>query len=1193
MADDNVRVANTGFLVKGAESLVGGQSFAALRGKQVPLAPLNPEPPSLAKDKAVATDADRWGLATVNPYEAIEGVNRWELAHELARAFLRDREDADILVEPDLRQTPPVWEPPKSDPAAKSAEAWHLGQDFSDLADARKFVSDAAQAKVIVAHLDTGYDPGHELTPRNIRSEWERNFEDRDASLRHSAIEPAHGDLLRYGHGAGTLGILAGGVSRSVFTAGTQEQVALGGAPSVTVVPIRIADFAARFWSSSIAAGLNHARAIGAHVVSLSFGGLPSAAWADAVNACYEAGVVVVAAAGNNFSGFPVRDIVWPARFRRVVSVCGIMKNQQPYIDLGGVMEGNFGPPGAMDTAMAAYTPGIPWALAGSGDQVDPNGAGTAAAASQVAAAAALWIAGNYAQWSLIPEGWQRVEAVRTALFDTAWRQDGSRTYIGRGILSAEDAAKFPFPDVSRLKMEERDTASFAFLRVLAGMGAGGGSREAMYRTEATQVATLSAALRQLVPDMDTAAVDARKFAGTLLDNEIISKDLRQWLSGLAGRRSVPGGTLSVRDGNLQMAQPASVSPAKTPPRHLIPARDVPVVRRLRVFATDPMQALDLRRFDLATATITVPWDAALKPGPVGEYIEVVDVDPQNGRFYRPVDLSDGNLVAQDGLLPSLEDPRFHQQMTYAVAMRVVDRFERVLGRSVLWQIEPDYWRNAPKRAAGDETAYVPMAEQVRQKEKLEELTFVQREYFERGFVRRLRIYPHAMRGRNAFYSPKKVALLFGYFRGLRPLPKTMPPQPGDMVFTCLSFDIIAHETTHAVLDAINRRLREATNPDVLAFHEALADIVALFERFSLMDLLRREISEAKGRLGATRLGELAREFGNAMGYGRALRDAIGQDPTTYNYMTADEVHDRGAVLVAAVFDAFLSIYERRTSRLTSLLPLPQGNRPIHPIAVELLANEARKAAEHVLTMCLRALDYMPPVDIRFSDFLRALITADMEVEAQDEYGYRVAFIEAFSRRYIFAEGVRATSVDSLRWRAPDEQIEGFSSMIRSLDLRWDRSADRLDVYASSRLAALKLHDWIEKLDPEKARMLGVELLDGEKFEVSSVRTLQRVTPAGRIHKDIVIVITQTRMISNAAGDGTIPFRSGSTIIVSADDTGRDPIRYFVSKSPVSEMRREQARAYLAAVADGQALYFDKSGEGKDNEPFAFLHKHG
>ena len=47
--------------------------------------------------------------------------------------------------------------------------------------------------------------------------------------------------------------------------------------------------------------------------------------------------------------------------------------------------------------------------------------------------------------------------------------------------------------------------------------------------------------------------------------------------------------------------------------------------------------------------------------------------------------------------------------------------------------------------------------------------------------------YPHALRAANTYYSPAKKALLFGYFSG-----------PSGMVFSCLSHDIVAHETTHS-----------------------------------------------------------------------------------------------------------------------------------------------------------------------------------------------------------------------------------------------------------------------------------------------------------------------------------------------------------------------------------------------------------
>ncbi len=143
-------------------------------------------------------------------------------------------------------------------------------------------------------------------------------------------------------------------------------------------------------------------------------------------------------------------------------------------------------------------------------------------------------------------------------------------------------------------------------------------------------------------------------------------------------------------------------------------------------------------------------------------------------------------------------------------------------------------------------------------------------------YVPRLRIYPHALREANAYYSPAKKALLFGYF----------PAAAGNdgrarrrsTVFTCLSHDIVAHEVTHALLDGMHRRFNEPSNPDVLAFHEAFADIVALFQHFSLPDVLRHQIAATRGDLASqNRLGELAQQFGQAIGKRGALRSAIGE----------------------------------------------------------------------------------------------------------------------------------------------------------------------------------------------------------------------------------------------------------------------------------------------------------------------------
>jgi hypothetical protein len=75
--------------------------------------------------------------------------------------------------------------------------------------------------------------------------------------------------------------------------------------------------------------------------------------------------------------------------------------------------------------------------------------------------------------------------------------------------------------------------------------------------------------------------------------------------------------------------------------------------------------------------------------------------------------------------------------------------------------------------------------------------------------------------------------------------------------------------------------------------------------------------------------------------------------------------------------------------------------------------------------MCIRALDYLPPVDVTFFEYLRALITADFDLVGDDRYNYRVAFVEAFRRRGIYppnleastADMPRTLSVDTLRWQ--------------------------------------------------------------------------------------------------------------------------------------------------------------------------------
>lgn len=621
-----------------------------------------------------------------------------------------------------------------------------------------------------------------------------------------------------------------------------------------------------------------------------------------------------------------------------------------------------------------------------------------------------------------------------------------------------------------------------------------------------------------------------------------------------------------------------------------------PGQRRLRVFALDPSLDRTLATAEYSRLVLKVPWDGSRpddpargpEPGPVGEYLEVLDIDPASGCWYEPVDLNEPVLLAQDGLAPSTANPQFHQQMVYAVAMATIGHFERALGRRILWAERPhDQVANEVGR-----------------------------------YVQRLRLYPHAFRGENAYYSPEKKALLFGYFPSTATAEQGF--QPGGIVFTCLSHDIIAHECTHAVLDGMHGRYLEASNPDVLAFHEAFADLVALFQRFSWPEVLRAQLDRTGGDLRhESLLGELAQEFGRATGSYGALRDALGQRnpdtgaweprrPNPAALADTTEPHERGALLVAAVFDAYLTLYRARVADLFAAVRQLRSNADT-PLPLELrarLTNDAAAAARHVLTMCIRAIDYCPPVDITFGDFLRALITADFELVPDDDRSYRAAFIEAFTRHGIFPHDVRSMSEEDLLWQPPDADLgplcefDGeLAEQLRRFVDDWSVKGDRFHVYQAARSCRAALHKALEEplRNPEVAQALGLNLaLPDARYEVHSLRPARRIGPDGQTLVDIVVEITQQRtLVPSQPGAAEFTFRGGSTLVL---ELGRrssgapaadapEPLvraRYCIMKSIDSERRQQLQAAQQSGRPGVSALV---SGVGlRGDEPLALAH---
>jgi hypothetical protein len=545
---------------------------------------------------------------------------------------------------------------------------------------------------------------------------------------------------------------------------------------------------------------------------------------------------------------------------------------------------------------------------------------------------------------------------------------------------------------------------------------------------------------------------------------------------------------------------------------------------RLRVIAQDP-SVLD-REGRVLTAAVTLPPEY-LAGGPWGYRVQVVDFDASTDKLYPRLEYElDANGAARDPFAHEdpanlASNPHFHAQNVYALVMNTLARFERALGRRVSW-----------------------------------------------GFGgHQLKVVPHAFADANAFYSRGDEALLFGYFEG----------NDGEIIYTSLSHDVIVHETTHALLDGLRERFIDPSSPDQAAFHEGFADIVALLSVFSLTgvveemlarktsgkgdaDNLIREDAVDPENLKASALLGLAEQMGDELKAvrGEALRHSVTLAVSPEHMKNPDYLvpHRRGEILVAAVMNAFVRAW---SERLNSLRAVSDGY-----LDLQRVAEEGRDAADYLLTMCIRALDYTPPVHLEFCDYLSAIITADLEVRpVESRYRFRDSLRESF--RDFGIDSARGTVTPSLDGKQVNPQTtavqppeDGAWLAISSLALTYDRThSDPLTRDA----------DEVFRFIWENRDQL--ELTDDAYTKVLSVRPSLRVGPDGFALRETVAEFYQVLRLrpreleqrmkievpADLKADVEIPLYGGGTLIF--DEYGR--LKFYIHNS-LNNPKRQQTR---------------------------------
>jgi len=216
-----------------------------------------------------------------------------------------------------------------------------------------------------------------------------------------------------------------------------------------------------------------------------------------------------------------------------------------------------------------------------------------------------------------------------------------------------------------------------------------------------------------------------------------------------------------------------------------------------------------------------------------------------------------------------------------------------------------------------------------------------------------LQVFPHGLPNvMNAYYSRSDRALKFGDF---------VPTGAAGRVFTCRSFDIVSHETGHAVLDGLKPKwIQNSAPPQTGGLHESFGDLTAIFLALSQLDQVEAVIAQTKADLhDKTFLADMAEQFGLALGRPNGLRNA---DNDLKLSETGNEVHAISQVFTGAIYDILADIFafERAPG-------LRDDAACLHSVAA------------YLCSLVLRALVAAPDANAKYADVVNQMLRIAQE----------------------------------------------------------------------------------------------------------------------------------------------------------------------------------------------------------------------